>query len=183
MLYVVDAGGNAVYKVNPADGTFELVAVIPSMQELMNEPRPEDPMEVRQAVPMQPAFDANGLLHVILLSEEWEAPSIVTIAADGTVGKKGKPGMFMFGLQKGANGFVYVTQGTTDFSGEMPAPGFVARMGNDGSLAIVLDGLFVPHGNYVDSNGDLYVTINSIGMGPGEPSGMLVKCGGVTAGS
>ncbi len=181
MLYVADAGGNTIYKVNPEDGSFELFAVIPSMQELAGEARPEDPMAVRQAVPLEPAFDANGLLHVILLSEEWEAPSIVSINADGVVSGKGAPGMFMFSITRGGNGFVYVTQGTTDFSGEMPAPGFVARMGNDGSLAVVQDGLFVPHGNYVDANGTLYVTINSIGMGPGEPSGMVVKCEGVAA--
>ena len=183
MLYVTDAGGNTIYRVNPEDGSFEVVAVIPSMQELMGAEVPVNVEEVRQPVPLQPAFDAEGQLYVTLLSEAWEAPSIVTIGEDGTVTGIGEPGTFMFGLTTGPDGTVYLTQGTTMFDEEsgIPQPGFVAIVGADGSLTPIVEGFFVPFGSVVDAFGNLYVTINAIAFAPGEPSGMLVKCDGVAA--
>jgi outer membrane protein assembly factor BamB len=182
MLYVADGGGNVIYKVNPEDGTFEVALVVPSMQFLLGQEVPTSLEDIRQPVPMQVAFDADGGMYVIILSEEWEAPSILSVAADGTITGIGEPGQFMFSLTSGPDGTLYVTQGTTDFSGEMPAPGFVARLEADGTLTPMVEGLFVPFGNAVDADGNVYVTVNSIGFAPGDPpAGMLVKCEGAAA--
>jgi hypothetical protein len=75
-----------------------------------------------------------------------------------------------------------VVEGTAGFDETgMPLPGRVLQVAADGTLTPVVEDLFLPIGADVDADGNVYVTVNSIAFGPGEPAGMVVKCDGAAA--
>jgi sugar lactone lactonase YvrE len=182
LLYVADAGGNAIYTVDRETGEFTLHTVVPFLTELTTGTPAADPAADRQPVPMAVAFDADGLLNVALLSEGWEGPNILRLEADGTWTGVASGLTMVFGLSAGADGNLYVSQGTLGFDETgVPQPGLVHRLEADGSLTAVVEGLFLPFGSAVDADGNVYVTVNAIAFGPGDPSGMLVRCDGAAA--
>jgi sugar lactone lactonase YvrE len=182
MLYVTDAGGNTIYKVDPATGAGELVTVIPPLSELMGGTPGADPATDRQPVPVGIGFDAEGVMYVSLLSEGWPGPNIVRVEADGTVTPIASGLGMTFGFANAPDGTLYVVEGTAGFDETgMPLPGRVLRLDGDGTLTPVVEELFLPIGADVDADGNVFVTVNSIAFGPGEPSGMIVRCDGAAA--
>ncbi len=181
LLYVADAGGNTIYTVDPATGSFELLAIVPPLSVLTGG-SPVAVEEDRQPVPLGVGFDASGQLYVSLLAEEWAGPTLLRLETDGSWTTIASDMAFSFGFSNGPDGALYLVQGTTGFD-EMgnPLPGQVLRVDADGTLTPVVDGLFIPIGSAVDAGGSVYVTVNSIAFGPGEPSGMVVRCDGAAA--
>jgi hypothetical protein len=176
MLYVADAGGNTIYKVDPAIGQFELFAVIPPLSVLKGG-TPADPAEDRQPVPVGIGFDSAGAMYVSLLSEGWDGPNVLRVAADGSVTPVVSGLGMTFGFANGPDGALYVVEGTAGFDESgMPLPGRVLRLEADGAVTPVVEDLFLPLGAAIDADGNVYVTVNSIAFGPGEPAGMIVRC-------
>ncbi|MGC4106233.1 MAG: ScyD/ScyE family protein [Thermomicrobiales bacterium] len=180
MLYVADAGGNTIYTVDPATGDFSLFAVVPNLTELTGATptAEEEAMQPgpRQPVPTSVVLDANGTVTVTLLSEMWSGPSILNFAPDGSSYTQGISGLSMIvDSALGPDGLLYVSQLTTDFSGQMPAPGNVLRINADGTVEPVVEGLFLPHGIAFSPEGHLFVATNSIISGPDAPLGMVLR--------
>jgi sugar lactone lactonase YvrE len=173
-IYVADAGGNAIYKVDAASGEFELFTVVPQLETLTgNEVDAE--MGPRQPVPVSVVIDDGGFINVGLLSEFWDGPNILAYAPDGsfTEGVTGLSTIVSAAL--GPDGLMYVSQLTADFSGEMPAPGNVFRINADGTTVAVVEGLTFPHGIAFDADGNLYVTVNSIISSPEAALGQVLR--------
>ncbi len=180
MLYVADAGGNTLFTVDPATGDTALFAVVPSQEELLG----STPVAVemsRQPVPTSLTINADGLINVTLLSEAWSGPSILTYTPDGEYTAGPGPLSAVVGSAIGPDGHLYVVQLSDDLMQEMPAPGSVHRINEDGSTEAVVEGLFFPHGIAFDAEGTLYLTVNSIISGPDAPMGQVVKFAGIAA--
>lgn len=181
-LYVTDAGGNTIYKVDPATGAGELVTVIPPLSVLMGGTPGADSANDRQPVPVGIGFDTEGTMYVSLLSEGWPGPNILRVEADGSFTPVASGLGMMFGFANAPDGTLYVVEGTAGFDETgMPLPGRVLRLDADGTLTPVVEDLFLPIGADVDAEGNVFVTVNSIAFGPGEPSGMIVRCDGAAA--
>lgn len=183
-LHVADAGGNAIYAVDPATGEFEVAAVVPTLGELPGEFDAAE-MAERQGVPTGVAVGADGTTYVGLLSEFWPegAPSVLTLQEDGTFAGAGGPLMFNVAVTIGPDGLVYAsqlfsfTEGATE-----PGPGRVVRITADSTVEPVVEAVFMPHGLAFDADGNLYVAINSLMSGPGMAAGQVVRVDGVVAG-
>jgi hypothetical protein len=180
LLYVVDAGGNTIYQVNPATGEFTLFAVVPLLSELMGE-TDVDPAEDRQPVPTSIIVGPDGQFVISLLSEAWPAdgPSILSIEADGSFTPIATGLSAVVDLTLGPDGAIYAVQLWSGFGAEGPLPGNVLRINPDGSTEIVVDGLFLPHGLAFDAAGNLFVSTGAIYMGPEAPAGQVLRCAGV----
>ncbi len=182
-LLVNDAGGNAVYSVDPATGEFTLLAVIPPAGQLPGGEGLSGDDAARQAVPTGLAL-GDGVAFIGLLAEGWPqgAPSVITVASDGSIGAVASGLSMLVGLTTGPDGHLYGSQlfGAPDASG-MPGPGSIVRIYGDGTVETVLDGLPTPHGTAFDVAGNLYVAINSLAMGPGSPAGQVIRVDGVAA--
>lgn len=172
-LYVADAGGNTIYKVDPTTGDFTLVAVVPG---------PPTGAE-RQPVPTRVEFGPDGALQVSLLSEDWpaDAASVLKLESNGSFTGLVNGLSGVVGLAIGPDGATYVSQLTTDFASE-GAPGNVLRINADGTTEVVVDGLVLPNGIAFDSAGNLYVAVVSIDIGaPGQVLRCDVGAGGSLA--
>lgn len=174
MLYVNDAGGNAIYRVDPATGDFSLIGLVPLF---------DQGGTVRQPVPTGLAVSPDGTIHISILSEGWpaEEPGIYAVTSDGTLTGVGGGLFYAVALTAAGDGSVYVTQIFSGFEGPAPLPGNVLRLLPDGTTEVVLDGLLLPHGGAFDADGNLYLTVGSIFMGPDGPPGQLLRCEGVAA--
>jgi hypothetical protein len=183
-LLVNDAGGNAVYRVDPASGQFELVAVIPPAGQLPGGEGLTGADAERQPVPTALALGEGGSAFIGLLSEGWPqgAPSVLSLAADGSLGAVASGLAMLVGLTTGPDGHLYGSQlfGAPDASG-MPGPGSVVRIYGDGTVEPVLENLPTPHGTAFDVAGNMYIAINSLAMGPGSPAGQVIRVDGVAA--
>ncbi len=178
-LFVADAGGNAIYQVDPATGGFSLFAEIPTLEEL-TESTPEAGEPPRQSVPTGIVIDDSGNIHVLLLGIGlWPGPSLLTFAPDGsyTAGPSGLT--TAVALAMGPDGLLYATQLSNDFESEQPGPGSVFRITADGLLQTVVEGLFFPHGLAFDDDGNLYVTTNAIISAPDAPLGQVLRFDGI----
>lgn len=182
-LLVNDAGGNTVYSVDPATGQFELLAVIPPAGQLPGGEGLAGGDAERQPVPTGLAL-GDGVAFVGLLSEGWPegAPSVLTVAPDGTIGAVASGLSMLVGLTTGPDGQLYGSQlfGAPDASG-MPGPGSIVRIYGDGTVETVVEGLPTPHGTAFDVAGNMYVAINSLAMGPGSPAGQVIRLDGIAA--
>ena len=184
-IYVADAGGNTIYRVDAASGEYELFAVVPNLTDLTGATptAEEEAMQPgpRQAVPVSVVIDDGGYINVGLLSEFWAGPNIVAYAPDGTYTEGVSGPSTIVSTALGPDGLMYASQLTADFSGEMPAPGNVFRINADGTLEPVVEGLFFPHGLAFDAGGNLYVTVNSIISAPDAPLGQVIRIDGIAA--
>lgn len=182
-LLVADAGGNTIYTVDPATGTFQLLAVVPPLGQLPGaEAAPAEQAE-RQPVPTDVAV-VDGSTLVGLLSEGWPegAPSVLQLNPDGTFSAAGGALFFNVALGIGPDAQLYASElfGGFDESG-MPAPGRVVRVYADGTVEPVVENVMTPHGINFDVAGNMYVVINSLMSGPGMPAGQVIRVEGAAA--
>jgi len=185
LIYQADAGGNTIYTIDPTSGSFQLFAVVPNLTDLTGAtPTAEEEAQQpgpRQPVPTSIVIGDDGMINVFLLCEGWPGPSIITFATDGTY-TSGISGLSMtVNAAMGPDGLMYVSQLTADFSGEQPAPGNVFRIGADGTVEPVVQGLFFPHGIAFDADGNLYVATNSIISAPDAALGMVLRFDGIAS--
>lgn len=189
MLYVADAGGNCVYKVDPATGDASVLAVIPGIA-IPADQAPEGGNPGRgganelDPVPTDVVVTDDGTAYVSLLSGgpfPVGAAKVVAIAPDGTVTDAVMGLTMATGLALGPDGRWYVCQLSTNFLGAQPEPGSVVRVLEDGSLETVVGGLLLPNGITFDAEGNLYVTTGTININPPDmpPAGMILRFDGV----
>lgn len=178
-LYVADAGGNTVYRVDPAAGTFELLGIIPERPLPAESAPPADATPAAEAPTMQAvptALDvgADGNVYVGLLGEPQGSAQVLIAQADGSFVEAATGLTAVVGVALGPDGALYASQLTTNF--DEFAPGIVVRVNADGSSETVVEGLATPQGIAFGADGALYVVTNSVAFGPGEPQGQVLRC-------
>jgi len=188
-LYVNDAGGNTVFKVDPASGEFSLLGIVPSPA-LPEGQAPEaeaSPIaDEEQSGPPQPVptglhVGADGNVYLVTLGAFIPGASTVFIAqADGSFVQVATGLSVGVGVTLGPDGALYVSQ-LASLESQLPGPGNVVRLGADGSVETVVDGISFPHGITFNAEGDLFVIANSTSFGPpaSEPNGQLLRCDGI----
>lgn len=179
-LYVADAGGNTIYKVNPADGSFAPLAVIPGIavegaaNPLRGGAAETDP------VPTSAYAAADGTVYVGLLSGAPFAPGsakVQKIAADGTVSDFANGLTTVVDVTAAPDGALYASELSTNFiGGPMPEPGQVVRLNADGTATPVATGLFLLNGIAFDSATSFYAVIGTTAPADAPASGALLKC-------
>ena len=185
-LYVADAGGNTVYRVDPATGEFELLGIVPGPVLPGEEvppadatPAPDAP-PAPQAVPTGVHVGADGNVYVATLGAFIPGGAAVLIAqADGTFDEAATGLTTAIGVALGLDGQLYVSQFSAG-EGET-APGNVVRVAADGTLEPVVENIAVPQDVAFDADGNLYVVVNSLPLGPEGPQGQILRCDGVAA--
>ncbi len=184
-IYVNDAGGNTTYRVPAEGGDPEVLAVHPGipLPEGMEGPPGGNPfrdgaMEL-DPVPTGILTVEGGVLVGYLSGGPFPpgAAVIVEVAEDGAISDVATGLTMVVDLAAGPDDQLYASQISTNFLGEMPEPGNVVRILEDGSQEVVVDGLMLPNGIAFDENGDLLVVVNSVSLG--EPNGQLLRCEGV----
>lgn len=181
-IYVNDAGGNTTYRVPAGGGEPEVLVVHPGL-EIPAEMAPPGGNPNRgggneiDPVPTDIAAAADGGVLVGILSGgpfPAGAAKVVSVSADGTITDVALGLTMVVAIEAGPDGQLYVTQISTNFLGEMPEPGNVVRVLEDGTQEIVVDGLMLPNGTAFEADGSLLVVM--LATSPAEPMGMLLRC-------
>ncbi len=180
MVYVVDAGGNDVLKVDPSTGDVTTLAVIPGLPGQQANPDRGGATEI-DPVPTGLAWAPDGGLYVSLLSGGPFIPgtaALVHVAMDGTVTTVAS-GLTMLGdVTVAPDGSVYaVTMSDNFIDPAGPAPGSIVKIDpKDGTSTTVLSGIPFPGGIAFDPDGNAYITAMA-SLPAGTPAGgMVLKC-------
>jgi sugar lactone lactonase YvrE len=182
-LYVADAGGNTVFRVDPATGDFALLGIVPNRTATGEQvpvatpvASPEAGAGGVQAVPTAVFTGADGNIYVGLLGSFVPGAGAVTVAqADGTFRDVAVLRTTVVGTALGPDGLLYASEISLNFAAEPPAPGDVVRFEADGTVTPVLGGVVAPNGINFDQAGNLLVITNSVAFGP-EPDGQVLRC-------
>jgi hypothetical protein len=185
-LYVADAGGNTVYKVDPATGDFTLLGVVPQRtpggQAVTSTPAtpvasPEAGAPGNlHAVPTAVFTGADGNIYIGLLGALVPGVGAVTVAqADGSFRDVAVARTAVVGVALGPDGLVYASEFSLNLASDPPAAGDVVRFETNGTVTPILGGLAVPNGINFDQAGNLLVITNSVAFGP-EPEGQVLRC-------
>lgn len=174
-LWLTDAAGNTLYRLDPATGALELRAVFAPLPGPVANPLRGGAHEI-EPVPTAVAFDDDGDTYVALLPGLPFLPGsgkVVRVASDGSIRDHATGFTMLTDLVTGPDGRLYgVSIGEFTDQGPVPNTGSVLRIeGGDGSRAI-LSGLSFPTTIAFAANGDAFLAINGIGA-PG--SGQIVK--------
>lgn len=180
MVYVADAGGNDVLKVDPTTGDITTLAVIPGLPGQQANPSRGGAMEI-DPVPTGLALAPDGGLYVSLLSGGPFIPgtaALMHVAMDGTVTQVAG-GLTMLGdVTVAPDGSIYVVTMSDNFldpSG-MPAAGSIVKVNADGSSTPVITGIPFPAGIAFDADGNAYITAMASVPAGAPASGMVLKC-------
>lgn len=178
-VWVADAGANSLLRVNPADGTIELVAVFEGIEGPMPNPNRGGAME-SDPVPTGIAVDADGTIYVALLPGFPFVPGsgkIVAVSPDGVVTDHALGLTMVTDIAFGPDGALYAVQlGQFTQEGPMPNSGALLRIA-DGGSSEVLSALSFPTALAFNPEGDVFLTMN----GAGGPGGAVVRYDGVAS--
>jgi len=171
MLWLSDAAGNDLLRVDPATGHVDLVAVFDAMPGPIPNPNRGGAKEI-EPVPTSVAFDGDGNIYVSLLSGVPFLPEmskVVRVTRDGVVSDYSTGLTMLTDLKEAPDGHLYaVSIGVFTEEGPQPNSGSVLRIG-EGTSETVISGLSNPTALAFDSAGNAYVTINGLGApGSGE---------------
>jgi DNA-binding beta-propeller fold protein YncE len=165
-LWVTDAAGNALLKIDPATGQIEVAAVFKGVPSPIPHPSRGGAMET-DPVPTGVAFDEDGNTYVSLLPGFPFVPGsgkVVRVASDGEVTDYATGLTMLTDLRAGPDGYLYaVSIGRFTEQGPVPNTGAVIRVREGTDSEEVLSGLLFPTSVDFNSAGDAYVTINGIG--------------------
>jgi hypothetical protein len=199
MVYVADAGGNALYKVNPNGGQLSVVAVIPgvpvSAEELPPGQPAANPFRGGKAeldpVPTGVAVGPDGIYVGNLPGALMPGKGrVVRVSLDGKTVTEVATGLTtVVDVERGPDGMLYVSQlasaiGPPTAPNGPPdiKPGNVVRVMPNGQTQVAVPNLPFANGIAFDAAGNLYVATNSVNFGPpGPPNGQVMKCTGVAA--
>jgi plastocyanin/glucose/arabinose dehydrogenase len=187
-LYVADAGGNDIVKVDPASGAISVLAVIPGLPSpggAANPARGGKP-EV-DPVPTSVVLAPDGGVYVGLLSGAilWGTPGatkIVHIAQDGTITDAATGLDMVVGVATGADGTLYASQLSANLLAQPPAPGAVARIGAGGTPEAAVSGLWLPYGIAIGADGGIDVAVSASAPPGTPPQGQVLSCQAGTSG-
>ena len=177
MLYVADAGGNDILKVDPATGEVSLLAVIPGLPGQQENPSRGGAMEI-DPVPTGLAWAPDGGLYVSLLSGGPFFPqtaALMHVAMDGTVTQIAG-GLTMLGdVTVAPDGTIYaVTMSDNFIDPAGPAPGSIVMIDpQSGANTTVITGIPFPGGIAFDADGNAYITA-MVSLPAGTPAGGMV---------
>jgi sugar lactone lactonase YvrE len=167
-LWVADAGGNTLLRVNPEDGEIVLVTVFEGIPSPLPNPNRGGAME-SDPVPTGIAVGPDGTVYVALLPGFPFLPGsgkIVTVTADGEVADHALGLTMVTDIAFGPDGALYAVQlGQFTQEGPVPFSGALLRI-DDGTPTEVLSGLSFPTALVFNDDGDVYLTVNGAG-GPG----------------
>jgi outer membrane protein assembly factor BamB len=178
-LFVADAGGNTVYKVDPKTGDFSVLAVVPGVpMEGLKNPARGGAAEI-DPVPTDLIPAPGGGVYVGELTGgpfPKGGASILKIHDDGTIETAASGLTMVTGLAMARNGQIYAVQLSEDFLSQPPAPGSVVKIGAFNKPYPVLGNLPVPNDIAFDGQGNLYVVVNTTSPAGSPPSGAVLKC-------
>jgi sugar lactone lactonase YvrE len=181
MLWVADAGANTLLKVDPANGSVELVAVFAGVASPLPNANRGGATE-SDPVPTAVAFDGEGNTYVSFLPGFPFLPGsgkVVRVAADGTASDYATGLTMVTDLRAGPDGALYAVQmGQFTEQGPVPNSGSIVRVKEGDASELVVGGLSFPTSVDFSPAGDAYVTTNGVGA-PG--SGELVMFSGLTS--
>jgi sugar lactone lactonase YvrE len=186
-VYVTDAAGNSLLRVNPVSGELSLVTVLAGLPDSESNTARGNRNE-RDPVPTGVVVDTDGTIYVGLLGggpPTAGRAKVVRVARDGTISDAVPNLNYVVFLTIGPDKLLYVSELTTGFdtTAREPAllPGRVLRIGADGTPQVVADNLNAPTGIAFDKTGNLYVAVNTVVFGPidGPPRGQVLRFDGV----
>jgi carbonic anhydrase len=182
MLYIADAGGNDLLKLDPATGEISVVAVFDPIPGVF--PRPDYGGEMlTDAVPTDVVFDGEGNVYVSYLSGAPFVPGsakVVMVAPDGTVSDYATGYTMLTDLAWGPDGHLYGVQfGVFGEQGPTPNSGSVVDIHPGEEPVVAIEGLSFPIAIDFNEAGDAFVAINAVGP-PG--SGAVLAFHGLAPG-
>jgi hypothetical protein len=180
VLWIADAGGNALLRVNPLSGRVRLVAAFEGIPAPFENPGRNNE-KLTDPVPTA-VVERDGVLYVSFLSGFPFVPGsakVVTVGTDGTVSDYATGLTMLTDLQLGPDNQLYAVQfGVWGENGPTPDSGALIRVAEGDASSVVVGGLSFPTAVTFNPNGDAYVAINGVGA-PG--SGQVVMYPGITA--
>lgn len=159
-LWVTDAGGNDLLRVDPMTGMIALVTVFDNLPNA--NPGPGVPPS-SQAVPTGIAFLNDGAAYVSLLPGFPFTPGsskVVRVASDGSKTDYATGLTMTTDLRTGPDGNLYAVElGEFGEQGPTPGTGSVIRIKAGGVKETVLSGLDTPTSLAFNQNGDAFITV------------------------
>ena len=174
-LYVADAGGNTVYKIDPTTGEFSVFAVIPPLTFQGGSLKP---------VPTGVTVGSDGNVYVGLLSGvpyPTGAARVLQITPNGTISDAVTDLTAVVDVEFSPDGTLYASEISENLLVQPPANGLVLKANPDGTFTTVVPDLFLANGIAFDAEGNLYVVVNTSAPAGAPPSGMVLKCAAAQA--
>jgi sugar lactone lactonase YvrE len=178
-LLMTDAGGNTLYRVNPASRRARLLATFDPLPGVFPNPKYNNEM-LTDAVPTGVTV-REGVIYVAFLSGAPFLPGnakVVTVAEDGAVADYASGLTMLTDLRTGPDGELYAVQfGLANEQGYVPDTGALLRIQEGDASEVLVSGLSFPTSIAFNADGDAYVTVNGVGA-PG--SGQLLRFADLT---